>query len=66
MIWLRGARALAVIGVAGAMAGAPMLVALARPEPPPEIDAPPPPAPAGPVMLPQRTLADAAAFEAYM
>jgi hypothetical protein len=66
MIWLRGARALAVIGVAGAMAGSPMLVALARPKPPVIEAPPPPPPPAGPVMLPQRTLAEAAAFQAYM
>jgi hypothetical protein len=42
-------------------------LAVARPKPEPVIEAPPPPPPpAGPVALPARTLADAAAFQAYM
>jgi hypothetical protein len=67
MTWLRGARALTVIGLVGAAVCASQPSALARPKPAPEIYAPPPPPPPpGPVALPQRTLADAAAFEAYM
>jgi hypothetical protein len=42
-------------------------LAVARPKPEPVVEAPPPPPPpAGPVALPARTLADAAAFQAYM
>ncbi|MGH7025451.1 MAG: hypothetical protein ACREEB_17935, partial [Caulobacteraceae bacterium] len=60
---------LAVIGVAAlAIAGAPpILSALARPKPPVEIYVPPPPPPPpGPVFLPARTLAEAAAFQAWL
>jgi hypothetical protein len=67
MIWQRTARALAVAGLAGMAVCASQPVALARPKPAPEIEAPPPPPPPpGPVALPQRTLADAAAFQAYL
>ncbi len=67
MIWQRTARVLAVAGLAGVAVCASQPIAVARPKPAPEIYAPPPPPPPpGPVALPQHTLADAAAFEAYL
>ncbi len=50
-----------------ALVATPIAIARPRPQAQPEIYAPPPPPPpAGPVALPSRTLADAAAFEAYI
>ena len=52
---------------AAALVATPIAIARPRPQAQPEIYAPPPPPPpAGPVALPSRTLADAAAFEAYI
>ncbi|HEY2177663.1 MAG TPA: hypothetical protein VGH15_03710 [Caulobacteraceae bacterium] len=67
MNWARTTRVLAVVGLGAAAFVAADPLAMARPKPAPEIEAPPPPPPpAGPVALPQRTLADAAAFEAWL
>jgi hypothetical protein len=49
----------AVLAIGGAVEG--------RPKPPPVVEAPPPPPPpAGPVSLPSRLLADAAAYQAFV
>ncbi len=67
MIRHRWSRALIILGVVAAMA-APVPSAIARPRKPPPVEAPPPPPPpppAGPVGLPDRILADAAAYEAW-
>jgi hypothetical protein len=67
MSWQRTARALAAIGLVGAAVCTPQAVTMARPKREPVVEAPPPPPPpAGPVALPARTLADAAAFQAYL
>ncbi|HXV00154.1 MAG TPA: hypothetical protein VG166_06630 [Caulobacteraceae bacterium] len=67
MSWTSAARALAIVGLAGAALVAAEPVALARDKPVTEVEAPPPPPPPpGPVALPQRTLADAAAYQAYL
>ncbi|HEV7158138.1 MAG TPA: hypothetical protein VGN38_07265 [Caulobacteraceae bacterium] len=63
MPWLKRARALSILAIAaGAMVLPWESFARHAPEPAP----PPPPAPAGPVALPARTLADAAAYQAFM
>jgi hypothetical protein len=65
----RSARTWALIGSAAAMAalGAPPIMsALARPKPVIVQAPPPPPPPPGPVALPSHTLADAAAFQAWL
>ncbi|HEY1416115.1 MAG TPA: hypothetical protein VGF42_09565 [Caulobacteraceae bacterium] len=63
-------RAVQLLMLAGGCAAAALCatpLAVARPKPEPVVEAPPPPPPpAGPVALPARTLADAAAFQAYM
>jgi hypothetical protein len=62
-----GVRALTAIGLMGAAVCAPIAITLARPRAPAVVEAPPPPLPpAGPVALPARSLADAAAFQAYL
>lgn len=67
MSWLRTARALAAIGLVAAAVGTPQAVTMARPKKAPEVEAPPPPPPpAGPIAMPARTVADAAAFQAYL
>lgn len=67
MSWLRTARALAAIGLVAAAVGTPQAVTMARPKKAPEVEAPPPPPPpAAPIGLPARTVADAAAFQAYL
>lgn len=66
MTWLRTVRVLAVIGLAGAVVCAPLAVTVARPKRAAVVEAlPPPPPPAGPVALPARTVAEAAAFQAW-
>jgi hypothetical protein len=66
----RATRTWVMIGSAAAIAvlGAPpIFTALARPKQPPIVEAPPPPPPPpGPVALPSRSLADAAAFQAWL
>ncbi|HEY1560093.1 MAG TPA: hypothetical protein VGF71_04300 [Caulobacteraceae bacterium] len=63
-------RAVRLLMLAGGCAAAALCatpLAIARPRPQPVVEAPPPPPPpAGPVALPARTLADAAAFQAYI
>lgn len=66
-------RAVRLLLLAGGCAAAALCatpLAIARPKPQPVVEAPPPPPPppppAGPVALPARTLADAAAFQAYI
>jgi hypothetical protein len=67
MTWHGAARTLTAIGLFGAAVCAPTSIVLARPKEPPVVEAPPPPLPpAGPVALPVRSLADAAAFQAYL
>jgi hypothetical protein len=65
MSWLSTARAIAAVGLVAAAVCTPQAVTLARPKKVPEVEAPPPPPPAGPIALPARTVADAAAFQAY-
>jgi hypothetical protein len=63
------ARALVLIAATSLAVGAPAFSALARPKKEPVVEAPPPPPPpppAGPVGLPDRLIADAAAYEGYM
>jgi hypothetical protein len=63
------ARALLVIAALVAAMTGPSLPALGRPRRPPAVEAPPappPPPPAGPVGLPDRMIADAAAYEGWM
>lgn len=60
MHWVRTARAFALAAMISIHSGA----SLARKAPPPEVVPPPPPA--GPVALPARTLADAAAYQAFL
>jgi hypothetical protein len=65
----RSARTWVLIGTAAAiavLAAPPVLTALARPKPPIIQAPPPPPPPPGPVALPSHTLADAAAFQAWL
>ena len=62
-------RVFAMIGAAAAatVCAPPIWSAMARPKPPPVIYVPPPPPPpAGPVSLPAHTLADAAAYQAWL
>ena len=66
---MKTTRALALVGAAAiaTLAMPPIWSALARPKPPPIIEAPPPPPPPpGPVSLPAHTLADAAAYQAWL
>ncbi len=65
----RAVRLLMLAGgcAAVALCATPLAIARPKPQPEPVIEAPPPPPPpAGPVALPERTLADAAAFQAYI
>jgi hypothetical protein len=70
MNWVGPARACLAVAIAAAAIGLPAMESAARSKHPPEVVAPPPPPPPppppGPVALPGRLLADAAAYQAYL
>ncbi|HEY5071134.1 MAG TPA: hypothetical protein VII63_03800 [Caulobacteraceae bacterium] len=67
MNWVGPIRACLGVAIIAAAVAFPAIESSARSKkPPPEVIVPPPPPPPGPVVLPDRLLADAAAYEAYL
>jgi len=69
MNWVGPARACLAVAIACAAVAVPAVDSLARPKKQPEVELPPPPPappPPGPIVLPSRLVADAAAYEAYL